>query len=784
DDTGLMDSDKCIVDIAPPPPINDNVIGPWGIVFGDTRGTSATAALPVLVDEQKPFKILNQRRLGYWDGGFPAGGDAAFNFQFDKRGNLYWLAAERLYSFSPALNFRYVGKDAGGAEVKVDGRDTNALIVGKRYVYIVGNFDFGSGWVPGVAAFNRGGVMQWHLDIPNEPWQWRPKMTLYEDKLYIVGEVGTTLMDYAHVYQVNATSGALEGDSHVFVELYRQWYDDPNTWWVDGPVGDQGTLALVPNAFGAGLHGLYWCQESNVAVDYYADAVAIKLDPAAATATAVWGAGSQIDGPHNWASAIVYSARTNVLYTPSHNDWGASLYAWKTNAPNGQQLAGSDLGGDHGHRQVQALDEFEAGVTRLYVAGTEGQLWTYKDTSGNGTAFEHELRVYNTRSEFFGPAACLLYDDVNDRPVLITAHRGDRAQVLAIDPTEPVVTPDDAGLYIDDVEILAGPSLDPNSWTSIYTYDFENLQVGLLNGQGGWIAYSHEYDPDNRVPTQVTDQLPAGRTGKAVLQDPFGPEGTTWFEGWPFPRPVDPTDPTSPAYNQPFIIVRWWQYRGDTLDNLRIYASYLPHMGHAFGNDADGKFYAWEREGPTAPQTAGQWQRVERIFHYDPAWVDLWVRIWVDGIEDDPNAAPYTLTNTPYLDYLDFTVDATPLSAQSQPIIQAFEACYDFAQYPNFSFPVILSVGPDGTVYYVQHGADWNARLTRLGVETEPPPCPGDCDCNGMVDFNDINPFVTVLSGGTPCRFENCDVNGDGHIDFNDINPFVAVLTAGGGPCP
>jgi len=64
------------------------------------------------------------------------------------------------------------------------------------------------------------------------------------------------------------------------------------------------------------------------------------------------------------------------------------------------------------------------------------------------------------------------------------------------------------------------------------------------------------------------------------------------------------------------------------------------------------------------------------------------------------------------------------------------------------------------------------------------PICRGDCNCDGVVDFGDINPFVAVLGGATPCSFENCDVNGDGVINFGDINPFVAILSGGGGPCP
>ena len=61
--------------------------------------------------------------------------------------------------------------------------------------------------------------------------------------------------------------------------------------------------------------------------------------------------------------------------------------------------------------------------------------------------------------------------------------------------------------------------------------------------------------------------------------------------------------------------------------------------------------------------------------------------------------------------------------------------------------------------------------------------CLGDCNCDGVIDFDDINAFVDALSGGTPCNFENCDIDGNGYIDFNDINPFVAILSAGQ-PCP
>jgi hypothetical protein len=55
----------------------------------------------------------------------------------------------------------------------------------------------------------------------------------------------------------------------------------------------------------------------------------------------------------------------------------------------------------------------------------------------------------------------------------------------------------------------------------------------------------------------------------------------------------------------------------------------------------------------------------------------------------------------------------------------------------------------------------------------------GDMNCDGQVDFRDINPFVSILSGAGPCRLANADVNGDDQIDFRDINPFVALLAGG-----
>jgi hypothetical protein len=59
----------------------------------------------------------------------------------------------------------------------------------------------------------------------------------------------------------------------------------------------------------------------------------------------------------------------------------------------------------------------------------------------------------------------------------------------------------------------------------------------------------------------------------------------------------------------------------------------------------------------------------------------------------------------------------------------------------------------------------------------------GDTNCDGIIDFDDINPFVAALSDSVPCNYDNCDMNCDGIIDFDDINPFVALLSTGA-TCP
>jgi hypothetical protein len=89
--------------------------------------------------------------------------------------------------------------------------------------------------------------------------------------------------------------------------------------------------------------------------------------------------------------------------------------------------------------------------------------------------------------------------------------------------------------------------------------------------------------------------------------------------------------------------------------------------------------------------------------------------------------------------------------------------------------------------------ADGNA----CDVPDECEACIGDLNCDGMIDFADINAFVLYRADHAAwqaqyanCQPESGDIDCDGTMgqsSFGDINPFVTLLTqcsGAGGPFP
>lgn len=71
------------------------------------------------------------------------------------------------------------------------------------------------------------------------------------------------------------------------------------------------------------------------------------------------------------------------------------------------------------------------------------------------------------------------------------------------------------------------------------------------------------------------------------------------------------------------------------------------------------------------------------------------------------------------------------------------------------------------------------------GRPADCPSTPGDCNCDGVVNNFDIDPFVLALTNPDgyqaafpDCELSNADVNGDGAINNFDIDPMVDLLVA------
>ena len=126
-----------------------------------------------------------------------------------------------------------------------------------------------------------------------------------------------------------------------------------------------------------------------------------------------------------------------------------------------------------------------------------------------------------------------------------------------------------------------------------------------------------------------------------------------------------------------------------------------------------------------------------------------------------------TLGDVQALDNLFFVTD-------NSTAIDGIMGVYSFTLAPNGSF--------------TQNGPiTWTDGIGPRSIAVwKPIVVPGDLNCDGSIDFGDINPFILALTDPAAwqeayptCPLANGDINADGALDFGDINPFVALLSGG-----
>jgi hypothetical protein len=133
-------------------------------------------------------------------------------------------------------------------------------------------------------------------------------------------------------------------------------------------------------------------------------------------------------------------------------------------------------------------------------------------------------------------------------------------------------------------------------------------------------------------------------------------------------------------------------------------------------------------------------------------------------------------------------IEVTPIDNDGNgdgvtPFTRSFDA--------NESVTLVAPATHDGRSFdkWVINGTDQPAGQTTVNftmstvstatAEYADAPCdPCDMNCDGAVNTLDIEPFIDLLGGATPCSACAGDANGDGAINTLDIEFFIDCLTA------
>jgi len=165
--------------------------------------------------------------------------------------------------------------------------------------------------------------------------------------------------------------------------------------------------------------------------------------------------------------------------------------------------------------------------------------------------------------------------------------------------------------------------------------------------------------------------------------------------------------------------------------------------------------------------TFWRWLGVESNSNYDKATVEV----------SGDNGATWTAVWR--------AVDTGAAVSDSSWVFQSFDISAIADNRPQVR--IRWSMGPtDSSVTYPGWNIDDVVVWAADPNGCPPIGCPGDMNCDGLISYADIDPFVEAFAGESAwpyadCPWLNADLNGDGEVTYADIDPFVSAM---GSACP
>ena len=761
----------------------DNLDGSWASIFGGLHGT-ARAPFPVIFPPGGEVEVAWM--LDPNDPNFPfTPPPTPSQIVFDSEGNLYWHSIDFWWndyvaSCTPDGRMRWTGPPEGLGFLQTD----LTPVVGQDAVYMVGMFDPDE-WDPDgtwphceltaqqiFALDKNDGTALWKTKLDNEsecPEAYsnnaQPNPILYDGRLFVMGIPDPT--NGSAVYQIDAATGDILGNNRI------------------SQINDRmcANSCLVPDKFGAGIHGLYVLMyDTENWPPSPPQIFGLSVNTNTNTASRVWESTSDANGSElgylDWGtwSHIIYNATADRVYVYTEdNSWGFDFFSFDPILGEDPVWWGDSPGWWYtsGMYQTGALDFDD---TRLVTGAMDGGFSMYAaDGSGNVSWVEsiHHL-VWDQPRQFVQ-----LVQDLDEHTCAVTATSGlgtGMTHIVMCDLDDRTPPAEDGPMYIDDIEVYQGADVD--HLTLVWSEDFEAYPEGELPSASGWVSL---YGGDQPAPRTVADPTCAGQ-GKVLMLNPVAPE-----------NPDDPDAWWGHGVHHAFVqtdgnvvVTRYKQWMQDSSEVYEVMWGDDPNdytRGYADGNDWDSRrctlewLESWNQPNYQVDQV---WEDV--MYTYDfpatTASVKIADRDQVDSVWDTGEA--YAPTDSAA--GIGFTMWHGDVGDNWSRLrvnhLQDVRECWQ--QVNALGGPL---VGPDGKIYYFEgNSSSWNPPNAHPGwLFALRPACTGDINGDGCTNLQDL---ATLLGSygkmpGEPGFIPDADFDCDGDVDISDLAELLSDYGCG-----